>query len=246
MAVISSNPVAKTLRKISKHIWGKRTLGHLESIRRFELESSLLCFPEGGKVLEIGSGTGWQAKALQENGFDVDAIDLDTSRYKENRIYPVVDYDGHNIPFSDDTFDVVFSSNVMEHIPHLSEFQAEIHRVLKSDGVAIHVVPSSSWRIWSNNTCFLKSWKIPEIHGEHANDLLTETMVFRKIWWQRLFERTGWQIVDIRPSHIFYTGCSMLDKRLSPRIRQTISRVLGSSTNLFILKKNSVVDRRCR
>jgi len=234
--VISSNFFSRTLRKITKHIWAKQTLGHLKSVRRLELEFSLLSFPESGKVLEIGSGTGWQAKALQGSGFDVEAIDLDTSKYKEDKIYPVVDYDGHNIPFSDNTFDVVFSSNVMEHIPRLSEFQAEIHRVLKSDGVAIHVVPSSSWRVWSSITCFVKSWKTPEIHGEHANNLLAEIMVFRKKWWGQLFERTGWQIVDIRACPIFYTGCSIMDKRLSTRTREQISHVLGGSTNLFVLK----------
>ena len=205
-------------------------------MRQFELEFALRSFPDSGKILEIGAGTGWQANALQKSGFDVDAIDLSTSNYKDNRIFPVVNYDGHNIPFADNTFDVVFSSNVMEHIPHLEEFQTEIHRVLKPDGIAIHIVPSSSWRVWTNITRVLKSWKIPEIHGEHANNALTEILFFRKKWWRKLFEQTGWQVVDMHPCPNFYTGCSIMDKRLNIRTRQRVSKILGGSTSLFLLK----------
>ncbi len=240
MSTNSSNPVSRVLRKSTKFLWARQTLDHLESIRRLELEFALRSFPDSGKILEIGAGTGWQADALQKRGFDVDSIDLDTSNYKDNRIFPVVDYDGHNIPFADSTFDVVFSSNVMEHIPHLEAFQTEIHRVLKLDGVAIHVVPSSTWRVWTNITRVLKAWKIPEIHGEHASNALTEILVFRKKWWGQLFERTGWQVVDIQSCPVFYTGCSLMDKRLSTRSRQQLSKILGGSTSLFLLKKGQV------
>jgi uncharacterized UPF0146 family protein len=38
-------------------------------------------------MLEIGAGTGWQAKALQERGFDIKTVDLATSNYKNDRIF---------------------------------------------------------------------------------------------------------------------------------------------------------------
>jgi len=208
-------------------------------MRRFKLEFALRSFPDSGKVLEIGAGTGWQANALQKSGFDVDAIDLSTSNYKDDRTFPVVDYDGHNIPFADNSFDVVFSSSVMEHIPHIEEFQTEIHRVLKRNGIAIHIFPSSSWRVWTTITRVLKSWKIPEIHGEHANNVITETLVSQKKWWRQLFERTGWRVVDMRSCPIFYTGCAIMDKRLNTRTRQRLSKILGGSTSLFLLKENN-------
>lgn len=230
---------SRILRKTTKFIWAKKTLAHLESIRQFELEFSLPVFPNRGKVLEIGAGTGWQSKKLQELGFDVHAVDLDGSNYKGDRIFPVTDYDGHNIPFSDSTFDIVFSSNVMEHIPHISDFQAEIQRVLKPNGCVIHVVPSSAWRIWTSLSCFLRTWRIPEIHGEHANNLLAEVFVFRKIFWKQLFEETGWHIVEIRTCRIFYTGCQIMDRRMNISTRQKLSWLLGGATNLIVLKSKS-------
>jgi len=132
------------------------SLKHLKAIRLDELNKVVLEIKteklSGSKLLEIGAGTGWQAKALTQQGYTVEAIDVKESNYSEERIWPVLDYDGKTIPFYDNYFDVIFSSNVLAHIPHLEDFQAEIKRVLKYDGIVIHVVPSGSWRFWTNIT----------------------------------------------------------------------------------------------
>lgn len=130
-------------------------LKYLETIRLAELERVLAELknerPESkGVLLEIGAGSGWQAKKMAESGYSVKAIDLKDSNYLINCVWPISDYDGKHIPFPDNYFDLVFSSNVLEHIPHLKTFQFEIRRVLKSDGIVIHVVPSGSWSFWSN------------------------------------------------------------------------------------------------
>lgn len=130
------------------------SLEALEAIRLFELDAIIAAIrseaPEKGRVLEIGAGTGWQAKAIAKEGYRVEAIDLPTSVYAQDRVYPIKDYDGHVIPFPDGEFDMVYSSNVLEHVAHADAFQKEILRVLKPGGVAVHVVPSGSWRFWSN------------------------------------------------------------------------------------------------
>ena len=48
-----------------------------------------------------------------------------------------VKMDVHNIPFDDDTFDVVFCNHVMEHVENDIKAMSEIYRVLKSGGWAI-------------------------------------------------------------------------------------------------------------
>jgi SAM-dependent methyltransferase len=108
------------------------------------------------RILEVGAGTGWQAKKLSEIGYDVHAIDLHTSNYNEQRIFDVMDYDGESIDFPDDYFDVIFSSNVLEHIPHIRRFQCEIKRVLKPSGVCIHLMPSATWRLWTNISYYFR------------------------------------------------------------------------------------------
>lgn len=124
--------------------------GFLEAIREYELAGVLPLLPPGSSVLDIGAGTGSQAKKMAQAGHAVCAIDVQSSLYKPDRVWEVIDYDGFHIPFPDDRFDVVFSSNSLEHIKHVEEFQAEIYRVLKKDGMAIHILPTSFWRTWSN------------------------------------------------------------------------------------------------
>lgn len=102
------------------------------------------------RILELGSGTGWQARQLADHGYRVEAIDIAASNYAEEQIWPITVYDGRNIPFPDAHFDVLLSSNVLEHIPHLAEFHDEMRRVIKPRGVALHLVPSGTWRLWTN------------------------------------------------------------------------------------------------
>ncbi len=125
-----------------------------KTIRLYELHSAFSLLKKlgikNGALLEIGAGAGWQAQELSKNGFHVSAIDIKTSRYISNSVWHVEEYDGYNIPFPDNHFDVVFSSSVLEHIPHIEKYQAEIARVLKKKGTALHIVPSTSWRLWTN------------------------------------------------------------------------------------------------
>lgn len=130
---------------------------HLRAIRTYELQRALVHMPSGARVLEIGAGAGWQADILRRAGLRVAAIDLPTSSYGKVRVSCVVSYDGQHIPFRDGEFDVIFSSNVLEHVPHVEDYQSELHRVLKSTGTVIHVLPTPTWRLW---TCLTHYWFI--------------------------------------------------------------------------------------
>ena len=106
------------------------SLEWLDRVRTTELVE-ILRISNGleGKVLEIGGGTGLQAAALSRLGVDVTSIEIAASNYRHARVFPLVEYDGVHIPFEDETFDTLFSSNVLEHVPHLDKFQTEMMRV---------------------------------------------------------------------------------------------------------------------
>lgn len=129
-------------------------LRFLRTIRRHELSCALAHFPtarEGAAdtvVLEIGAGTGLQAKALAEKGYAVIAIDLPSSHYRNDRVHEIVEYDGRHVPLPDRSVDVIFSSNVLEHVADIDGFLEEQQRVIKDGGIAIHVLPSTACRIW--------------------------------------------------------------------------------------------------
>lgn len=125
------------------------SLRHLDTLRIAEIDKVLPFFPPGATILEVGAGTGQQALELQQRGFDVTAIEVPASNYAANRVYPIVDYDGRHIPLPTGLFDVVFSSNVLEHVPDLKQMHAEIRRVLKPSGICIHILPTHAWRFWT-------------------------------------------------------------------------------------------------
>lgn len=122
----------------------------LHVIREFEYIKIIDRFTPGARILEIGGGTGYQAKRLAEDGYTVDSIDIPNSNYANQLEFPVQAYDGRNIPFPDNSFDVVFSSNVLEHVLDLTYLQKEMKRVLKPGGYCVHIMPTGAWRFWTN------------------------------------------------------------------------------------------------
>jgi SAM-dependent methyltransferase len=171
-------------------------LWFIQTIREFELNKIIEELPEHCKILEIGAGSGWQARRLSEKGFSVQAIDVRESRYADSRVWPVLTYDGEHIPFPDDCFDVVFSSNVLEHIANVETFQTEIRRVIKNNGTAIHILPTSLWRIWTTLTHYpivlMMLWKfgrsiVPYRSKENSlNDGDLRKAVARRGWLQAI------------------------------------------------------------
>ena len=53
----------------------------------------------------------------------------------------MVKMDITNIQYPDETFDVIYCSHVLEHVPDDKKAMCEFYRVLKSDGWAILLVP---------------------------------------------------------------------------------------------------------
>jgi SAM-dependent methyltransferase len=119
------------------------------AMRSAELALAIPLLPAGGRVLELGAGDGWQASILAQHGFTVSAIDVAGIAAGATQYAPVTIYDGQTLPFSDASFDAVYSSNVLEHVKDFDRIQAELARVLTPKGVAVHCVPSATWRLWT-------------------------------------------------------------------------------------------------
>lgn len=221
---------------------------HLKDIREYELENVIQIIKEYkycNKILEIGAGAGWQSLKLVELGFEVEAIDIENSNYRSLQVFPVKLYDGINIPFNDSTFDIVYSSNVMEHVENIDDLFMDISRVLSIRGVAIHIMPSTSWRVFTLLTSlksirlhfsnFIKRGIIFPKHGEFGNSL-TEIVTFNKKVWTQKFKKMNWEIEAVKGAGIFYTGYSVLGDKLSIRTRILLSKILGSSCYIYVIR----------
>ena len=132
-----------------------------KQLRLAEAEDSielLRKYKDSGDLLEIGAGTGWQSRVFSEAGYRVEALDLpaqsEISNHARSREWPIRDYDGAHLPFADRSFDVIYSSNVLEHVVELETLMNEMKRVLRPKGIAFHLVPNSAWRLLSLATYY--------------------------------------------------------------------------------------------
>jgi SAM-dependent methyltransferase len=236
------------------------SVSHVNTLRVAELDEVMSLFPATGRVLELGAGTGRQASMIAARGYAVDAVDLPQSGYASAREFPVQDYDGRTLPFPDASFDVVFSSNVLEHVRHLEEMHAEIRRVLKPGGTCIHVLPTHTWRLWTSLASIpavfqyahaaltRPTWQrfrrlvlqfgvilLQPRHGERGIGL-SELWSFSPKAWRRNFAANGFVEVCERPVGIFYTGEMVMGAALSLERRRKLADVLGSACHVYQLR----------
>ena len=99
----------------------------------------------GGKVLDVGCGTGKYLGYLRELGWDIYGIEPSRRgvAIAVSSGFPnIVQGSSPDIPFADVTFDVVNMHHVFEHIDDPDPTLQAINRVLKPGGEAIITVPN--------------------------------------------------------------------------------------------------------
>ena len=94
-------------------------------------------------VLELATGTGLIAKHIVNAAAHIEATDastemvLEAKRDNQSAKLHFSVQDMFRLPYADKSFDVVIVSNALHIVPQPEKALAEIHRVLKEDGVLI-------------------------------------------------------------------------------------------------------------
>ena len=98
---------------------------------------------KGKTVLELATGTGLIAKNIINAAAHIEASDTSAEMIREAKrrnhsakLYFSVQ-DMFCLPYADESFEVVIVSNALHIVPQPEKALAEIHRVLKDDGVLI-------------------------------------------------------------------------------------------------------------
>lgn len=110
-----------------------------------------------GKILDLGCGTGIFSKRLLDMGFDAWACDLKGIHIKGLH-FNKIDLNKSLLPYKNDSFDIVVSMEVIEHIENPYSFIREVHRILKKGGTAIITTPNT--QNWYSKMYFLFTSKI--------------------------------------------------------------------------------------
>jgi len=152
----------------SKELWPSYyERRHLEFLTFFEM----LPKKKYVKILELGCGIGYYSAFLSKISDEVIATDLETidplthsPGLQITRDFltdlgmtnvVVMHASAEDLPFEDNTFDLVFSSHVIEHVPNVNKAIHEINRVLKPGGINFCVVPTTTDRLYGFFTFYI-------------------------------------------------------------------------------------------
>ncbi|MBW2662114.1 MAG: methyltransferase domain-containing protein [Deltaproteobacteria bacterium] len=132
------------IKKIFKTLYRSISIGAFEA-RFLQKQLKEIISNDHPWILDFGCGGG--AAILPEHGY-VAGVDLSVSSLLEARsLYSwVYQIDGEHLPFSDASFDCVYTSHVFGHIPlhQKSRVISEIYRVLKPGGYLLSSIECDS------------------------------------------------------------------------------------------------------
>lgn len=114
------------------------------------------------RILDIGTGSGHIAQELAKQAGSVTSIDVWDQRIAKDG-YTFIELKEEKLPFENESFDIVISNQVYEHVADQAQHLKEFNRVLKPNGLGYLAVPNRYW-IWEshyNIACL--SWFPPQV-----------------------------------------------------------------------------------
>lgn len=116
---------------------------------RHETKAKTVAFAMAGeghekKAMDFGCGDGFWSERLKGRGWNVTSVDNYDFRYKHTQ---QVDAE-QKLSFPDNTFDLVWVLEVIEHVKHVEQLIDEFRRVTKPGGRIIITTPNSNFWLY--------------------------------------------------------------------------------------------------
>nr|WP_285897023.1 class I SAM-dependent methyltransferase [Antarcticibacterium sp. W02-3] len=144
-------------------------------------------FPERGRILDIGAGTGDFLLEAKKRGWKVNGIEPNI-KARELALEKGVKIDKDAGNFKSGKFDVITMWHVLEHVPDLRAQVIEVEHLLKKGGLLIIAVPNFK----SYDASYYKEdWA--------AFDVPRHLWHFSQNSFKHLFSGTGFKQSDFRP-----------------------------------------------
>lgn len=184
-------------------------------LRVAEAERSFL--PVGDHVfesaLELGAGNAWQTEVVASHCKKLICTDLNWVLSPKPGELPEMDLPNVEFAFCDAldlsryaerSFDLIFSSHMMQQLPDPVAAFKQCRRVLREDGIMIFSVPNSTWRLASAFLHTLRTLKkcAPQTPGK---SIFGEARDARNSVWLKIIDEGGFEVRTTVPMP-FYAG----------------------------------------
>lgn len=157
-------------------------------IRKALLKEIKLFAPElTGDILDFGCGAK-PYKELFKQSSNYVGVDLENEAHDHSNEDVDVYYDGNKLPFENETFDTVFCTEVLEHVPNIHNSLSEMNRVLKKNGKILLTTP----------------FVFPEHEMPYDFRRLTENGM------QQVLHESGFEVIKIRKYGSFFKVVNQL------------------------------------
>jgi SAM-dependent methyltransferase len=185
-------------------------VGSLVAIRRAPLSP-------GCRMLDFGCGQGNLVRELVARGFDAHGVDVKPfwTDNLDGRLSTIAQ--AYRFPHDDESFDVVMSTSVFEHVLDYEQAFREIHRVTRRGGASLHLFPGP--------------WALPV--EPHMYVPLASVVHHR--WWLGLWALLGvrnefqrglpWREVMERNVEYCRTGINYVPRK---EVRRLVERIFGT------------------
>lgn len=104
---------------------------------------------DGKRLLDLGCGNGWFSRKAYERGASVVSLDISLDMVKQAALRGcrmAINGSALELPFLRNQFDVVVSSEMIEHTLDPIYAVTEMARVLKPGGILVLTCPNKSWQ----------------------------------------------------------------------------------------------------
>jgi SAM-dependent methyltransferase len=193
---------SKAIRQLAHRFGGSTGMnGNLASAGKVFAEYATHVDVRGRDVLELGPGHTPQVLELAKRAGARSCRGLDVERMAEadDREIAIDIYDGRAMPYGDETFDVVWSSDVLEHVRFPEQTIREAHRVLRPGGwLLAHIDLRDHYRLHDESR-WLDCLRYPEpLWWAMTSNRSSFVNRLRSSEWLSLLRATGFEVESAR------------------------------------------------
>ncbi len=132
-AVYASGAYHAEMDEAERRRWAERRLDEIERL-----------VPPSGRLLDVGCSRGYLLEAARARGWQVVGVELNPRSVELARSRGLEVHCGQlaDAPLAPESFDVVTAFDVIEHLRSPRAFLAQVHRLLRPDGLLVLTTPN--------------------------------------------------------------------------------------------------------